>query len=180
MEIRFVTQNEHKVTEVQKILDCVKVIHCPITINEIQTEDVDAIVKDKIIKAFNKIGKPVFIEHTCLYLKGLNDFPGGLTQIFWDKLQADNFSSLVNKLSSSTVKAKTLIGYCDGYKIYTFDGAVSGTICQEPRGNRDFQWDCVFVPDGHKDTFAEMGNKKNNISMRKIAFAKFNDFLKGK
>ena len=38
---------------------------------EIQTEDIQDIVRDKVLKAFNMIGRPVFIEHTGLYIKGL-------------------------------------------------------------------------------------------------------------
>jgi XTP/dITP diphosphohydrolase len=27
--------------------------------------------------------------------------------------------------------------------------------------------DCIFIPDGESETFAEMGDRKNEISMRK-------------
>ena len=56
-----------------------------------------------------------------------------------------------------------------------------GCQCNEtstdPRGNREFQWDCVFIPKGYEETFAEMGKKKNEISMRKLAFDSFREFL---
>ena len=110
----------------------------------------------------------------------MNGFPGGLTQIFWDKLQADKFSEIVSKMSDQTVEAKTVIGYCTGKKIYKFEGVIKGKISDLPKGSKDFQWDCVFIPDGYSQTFAEMGDRKNSISMRKIAFDKFADFLKGK
>ena len=45
------------------------------------------------------------------------------------------------------------------------------------RGNRDFQWDCVFQPDTYDKTFAEMGEQKNTISMRKIALEKLRNYL---
>ncbi|HHF8283696.1 TPA: non-canonical purine NTP pyrophosphatase, partial [Klebsiella pneumoniae] len=41
----------------------------------------------------------------------------------------------------------------------------------------DFQWDCIFIPDGESETFAEMGDRKNEISMRKKAFDKFKEYL---
>lgn len=44
-------------------------------------------------------------------------------------------------------------------------------------GPRDFQWDCIFIPDGESETFAEMGDRKNEISMRKKAFDKFKEYL---
>lgn len=182
MEVRFLSSNKYKVKEVSSILDQIDVRVLPIgdKIEEIQTDDVYRLVRDKTLKAFGKIGRPIFVEHTGLHLPGLSSLPGGLTQVFWDALQADSFVSLVGGLSSRKVVAKTVIGYCDAQQIHYFDGEVSGTVSIEPLGSRDFQWDCVFVPDGYSKTFAELGeDKKNEISMRRIALDKFSKFLKG-
>ncbi|HFM4266346.1 TPA: non-canonical purine NTP pyrophosphatase, partial [Escherichia coli] len=116
-------------------------------------------------------------EHTGLYIESLNGFPGGLTQIFWDKLQADKFSQLLGTSENPRLVAKTIIGYCDSMKIYIFEGETQGTISPVPKGPRDFQWDCIFIPDGESETFAEMGDRKNEISMRKKAFDKFKEYL---
>jgi len=178
MQIRFVTNNDHKLKEVQSLLNEVTVIPAKLKIEEIQTDNVEKLVKDKLLKAFRKVGRPVFVEHTGLYIDSLNGFPGGLTQEFWDKLEADRFSKLLGSLEDTMATAVTTIGYCDGKKIHFFDGKVDGKIPPAPRGNTEFQWDCVFIPNGFEQTFAELGEKKNEISMRKIAFDKFNTFLK--
>lgn len=34
-------------------------------------------------------------------------------------------------------------------------------------------WDCVFIPEGHSRTFAELGAEKDKISMRRLALDKF-------
>ncbi len=180
MKIGFVSRNKFKVTEVQEILSSagVEVIAFHHMLEELQTEDVDKLVRDKLIKAFSLVGRPVFVEHTGLYLKQLNDLPGGLTQIFWDKLEANLFSTLFSTPTNNEVLAKTVIGYCDGQKIHLFSGEVKGSIAPSPRGSQDFQWDCVFVPEGADETFSEMGKRKNTISMRKKAFDGFIEFLK--
>ncbi|MBJ7537768.1 non-canonical purine NTP pyrophosphatase [Marinomonas transparens] len=179
MEINFVTKNPYKFLEVEAILGGVgvSIVHAPLTIHEIQTEDINLIVRDKALKAFSKVGRPVFIEHTGLYIDSLQGFPGGLTQVFWDKLKAEKFSELFGGLENTLLTAKTVIAFCDAKKVYTFEGAIEGNIAPEPRGSRDFQWDCVFIPKGFQDTFAEMGEKKNEISMRKLAFDNFRNFL---
>ncbi len=179
MEINFVTKNPHKAREVEAILGNigVSIVHAPLTIHEIQTEDINHIVRDKALKAFTQVGRPVFIEHTGLYIDSLGGFPGGLTQVFWDKLEAKKFTELFGALEDTSLTAKTVIAFCDAKKVYTFEGAVDGNIAPEPRGNRDFQWDCVFIPKGFEVTFAEMKEKKNEISMRKKAFDKFREFL---
>ncbi|MDO6514400.1 non-canonical purine NTP pyrophosphatase [Neptuniibacter sp. 2_MG-2023] len=179
MDIRFVTKNPHKAQEVETILSGlgVSIIPTPLEIHEIQTEDIYDIARDKILKAFKQISRPVFVEHTGLYIDSLKGFPGGLTQVFWDKLEADNFSKLLGQLDNTDLKAKTVIAYCDSKKLHIFEGVVEGNIAPEPRGNRDFQWDCVFIPKGYDQTYAELGDIKNDISMRKIAFDRFRDFL---
>ncbi|MGB5965455.1 MAG: non-canonical purine NTP pyrophosphatase [Sulfurimonadaceae bacterium] len=178
MQIRFVTNNPYKLKEVKSMIDAAEIVAAKLKIEEIQTDDVEKLVKDKLLKAFKKVGRPVFVEHTGLYLESLNSFPGGLTQIFWDKLKAEKFSKLLGTLETTKAIAKTTIGYCDGKKIHFFEGEIAGKISPEPRGERDFQWDCVFIPDGEEMTFAELGDRKNDISMRQIAFEKFNEYLK--
>lgn len=180
MKIRFMSGNVHKITEVQRILGPagVEVVSVSKKIEELQTEDVERLVRDKVIKAFGAIGRPLFVEHTGLYLKGLNELPAGLTQIFWDRLEADRFAKLVAGLGDDRVTAKTVLGYCDGRQIHIFEGAIKGTVPPVPAGPADFQWDCVFVPDGYSETFAQMGAAKDTISMRRLALDKFAAHLK--
>ena len=144
-----------------------------IKIDEIQSENAEKIVRDKVLKAFKAIKRPVFVEHTGLYIEDFGNLPGGLTQIVWDSLQADKFCDYFGTRKNTKAKAKTIIGYCDGKKIFSFEGSISGNISNKPIGDRAFQWDCVFIPDGYTKTFAELGDTKNEISMRKIALENF-------
>ena len=90
MKIRFASINQQKIREVREILEPsgIEVKPFPIRIEELRTEDLYQLVSDKLLVAFKMIGKPVFVEHTGLFINSLNGFPGGLTQIFWDRLQA--------------------------------------------------------------------------------------------
>lgn len=76
--------------------------------------------------------------------------------------------------------AKTVVGFCDGREIRLFSGEIDGTIVNPPRGNRAFQWDCIFQPEGFNETFAEMGDRKKDISMRKKALEKLKVYLEAK
>jgi XTP/dITP diphosphohydrolase len=167
--------NEHKIAEVVRILGPIEVEVVPVSkkIEELQTEDVQKLVRDKVTKAFEIIGRPLFVEHTGLHLAGLNGLPGGLTQIFWDRLQADDFTRLVSGLVSNVVLAKTVLGYCDGKAIHLFEGETHGTVPSAPAGPREFQWDCAFVPEGSTQTFAQMGLWKDTFSMRRKALELF-------
>jgi XTP/dITP diphosphohydrolase len=179
-EVRFVSSNPYKIDEARVILSTrnINVVPSPIKIEELQTIDTEKLVHDKVLKALGEIGRPLFVEHTGLYLEHLNGLPGGLTQIFWDSLQADRFAELFGKLApNKRAQARTFISYCDGRTIVDFDGVVNGMITPEPRGARDFQWDCVFEPEGFTETFAEMGSKKNEISMRRAALDGLADYI---
>jgi XTP/dITP diphosphohydrolase len=173
MKIRFLSNNPYKIAEVKRILTGVDVVPVEEKIEELQTEDVERLVHDKLIKAFGMIGRPLFVEHTGLYLKDLGGLPAGLTQIFWDNLKAERFVSLADGLEDRALTAKTVIAYCDGKRIHRFEGSIDGTVATAPVGPSEFQWDCVFVPSGYDKTFAELGAVKDEISMRRQALDKF-------
>ena len=179
MEIYFLSSNKYKIKGVSDILGSTntQIKSFNKKINEIQSDDMIEIVTDKVIKGFKEIGRPVIVEQTGLLIEDFGNLPGGLTQIFWDSLQADNFSEFFSKEGTASATAKTIVAFCDGKKISTFEGEIKGTIVSPPRGNRDFQWDCVFQPEGYDKTFADMGLKKNDISMRKEALYKLKSFL---
>ena len=84
---------------------------------------------EKALKAFKMIGRPLFVEHTGLFIDKINQLPGGLTQVFWDKLQADKFAELFGAdVGESKAKAITTICYIDGKNTHIFDGEVEGSI----------------------------------------------------
>ena len=181
MDIRFVTSSKQKFREMDNILSKseINIIHIDYNIDELQTDNIEKLVKDKALKAFRRVGKPLIVEHTGLFIKSLNGFPAGLTQIFWDTIGADKFSSTFNNSNNKTIKAKTIIGYCDGKKIYFFSGVTKGTISKTVQGDATkLKWDTIFIPNGYNQTFAQMGKKKNKISMRRKAFDKLLKFIK--
>lgn len=182
MELRFLSSNKCKIAEIQELLTPhkVKVIPYSRKIEELQTKDSRKLIRHKILDAFSIIGRPMFVEHTGLHLEYLNDLPGGLTQVFWDSLEADRFCELFGQTKNTKAVAMTTIGFCDGHQLYYFDGQVAGQIACEPMGSREFQWDCVFIPDNYDKTFAQLGSEKNKISMRRKAIDEFISFLRKK
>ncbi|MDN7134551.1 non-canonical purine NTP pyrophosphatase [Pseudidiomarina terrestris] len=177
--LRFVSRNEYKIQEMGQFFhdSAIEVIPVKNKLEELQTTDIEKLVKDKAVKAFKLIGRPLFVEHTGLKLEYLNGYPGGLTQILWDSLEADKFCELFGQTDRNKLSAETVIGYVDGRCFHLFKGEVRGTVSATPRGDRSFQWDCVFIPEEETRTFSEMGVAKNEISMRNIAVKKFIAFL---
>lgn len=66
----------------------------------------------------------------------------------------------------------------EGRVLEIFYGTVPGSIIREPRGERGFGYDPVFIPEGYTQTFAELGDAvKNAISHRAAAIAQLRDYL---
>jgi XTP/dITP diphosphohydrolase len=178
MSLLFVSRNKHKHFEATNVLGTlgISVEANHLEIHELQTVDTEALVRDKATRAFASLGRPLFVEHTGLYLDALSGFPGGLTQIFWDTVKKERFAELFAS-ETNVAKAVTHIGYVDGWRIHIFRGEIEGRIVSPPRIDHGFQWDCVFRPTGFDQTFSEMGKKKNEISMRGIALEKLCHYL---
>jgi XTP/dITP diphosphohydrolase len=66
MELRFVSRNAFKLAEAKTILQPVGVEVIPLkqTIEELQTVDASRLVCDKALRAFAKIGRELFVEHS--------------------------------------------------------------------------------------------------------------------
>lgn len=180
MKIRFASVNEQKIRDAREFLEQsgIEIISFPVRIIEQQTEDLHQLVSDKLMSAFKLIGKPVFVEHSGLFINSLNGFPGGLTQTFWNRLHAVRFSELIGTLDDPSAVARSVIGYCDGRKRHFFEGKVTGRISREPAGSEGFEWDNVCIPDGHSCTLAELGGVHNELSMRKQALDALIDHLR--
>jgi XTP/dITP diphosphohydrolase len=180
MELRFLTRNEGKFRELTNIIDSGKhtLIQDATEIHELQTENMNALVRDKAIKAFHIVRRPLIVDHTGLQFDLLNGFPSGLTSVFYDKLKPNGIAKIIGRSANPKVTAITLIAYCDSRKIELFEGKIHGLVPEQPRGDEGFQWDNVFIPEGYNKTFAELGNRiKNEISMRRLAFDKLAKFL---
>lgn len=62
---------------------------------------------------------------------------------------------------------------------HVFSGSCEGRLLREPRGGAGFGYDPLFVPDGHTQSYAEIGDaEKNRISHRARAWAQFAEWLR--
>ena len=76
MKLTFITNNEHKLKEVQALFSTtgIHVLQDKQKIEELQTQNESKLVKDKLLKAFSLSGRPVFVEHTSLHIEHLMIF----------------------------------------------------------------------------------------------------------
>jgi len=173
--VYFITGNQNKLKEVQAIISGVEGIEMDLP--EIQSLDPQEIITEKLKEAVKEKEGSYFVEDTALYLDCLNGFPGPLIKWFLDRLGNKGIYDLVSNYENHNVVVKAVVGYSNGQDIHFFVGEVKGSIVA-PRGESDFGFDPIFLPDGHDKTFAEMSSEeKNKISHRQQALMKFKEFL---
>ena len=165
--IKFITGNKNKFKEAIKFLS--ELEQFDVDLPEIQEIDAHKIIEAKLLSAREMFGGEFIVEDTSLHIDCLGGLPGPLIKWFEKSLGNDGIWELVSKYDNHSARAKVTIGHIDRSKNITFfEGAMDGTIVS-PRGNNDFGWSPIFVPNGQNKTYAQMtSEEKNKISMRKL------------
>jgi|TARA_Y100000310_G_scaffold267909_1_gene280229 non-canonical purine NTP pyrophosphatase (RdgB/HAM1 family) len=175
--IAFVTSNKNKVKEVEDILG-IKLAWRDIDVDEIQDMDLLKIVEHKAKQAYSVINKPVIVEDVGFYIDDWGGFPGPFIKWLHGTMGYDVFPKRISKSNRKAVW-KIMYGYYDGRKFYSFLGSLKGSIANHQKGNNGWGFDVIFVPVGHTQTLAQMGEEeKNKISARKKALMKLKKFLR--
>ncbi len=122
-----------------------------------------------------------FVEQAGLIIPAWQGLPGGLTGAFMQQTGPAGICRMMRSFTGSerAATASVVIGYLDAQGCsHIFSGDIRGTIAEQPRGDPAFGWDCIFVPEQHTRTFAEMtAREKQRLSMRRIAGQKLADHL---
>ena len=189
MTLVFASNNQHKVREINSILDNNITLLSLSDINMIEDipEDEPLIEGNALFKAryiHNATGLNVFADDTGLEIEALNGLPGVHSARFAgeSKDSSANIGKVLSLLAGKEnrkARFRTVIALIFEKKEYLFEGIVSGTLINDKRGNEGFGYDPIFIPEGKSQTFAEMSlSEKNKISHRARAFEKLKEFLK--
>jgi inosine/xanthosine triphosphate pyrophosphatase family protein len=118
-----------------------------VPIQEILDVDLTTMVSAEVVSAYCQLKVPCIVEHAGLIFDDYKDrsYPGGLTKPMWDTLR-ERFVEETHS-AGRRATARAVVAYCDGMHVKTFIGERAGTIADQPRGNRKFYWDTVFIPD---------------------------------
>jgi XTP/dITP diphosphohydrolase len=178
----FVTTNEHKHREVERILgvELERAALSPRDIPEVQTLDFAEVAAHKARSAYDLLGRPpypVLVEDSGIVVGGWNGLPGALTKWF---LASVGNEGLLEMLCGGDRRARAVcaVAVTDaGGEVRVFQGEVSGEIAPSPRGAGGFGWDPIFIPEGAELTYAEMGEAKNRDSHRARAFRRVRAWL---
>jgi XTP/dITP diphosphohydrolase len=184
----FATNNPHKIEEVKQILgNSIEVISVSeIGFTDDIPEDYETLEENASQKAwyiFNRFGLPCIADDTGLEVEALNGEPGVRSARYAGngRTAADNITKLLEKLkreANRKARFRTVVSLVDKGQEFRFEGIVNGTIVDELMGSSGFGYDPIFIPEGYKQTFAQMPlDLKNSISHRGRAIEKLRKFL---
>jgi XTP/dITP diphosphohydrolase len=188
MKLIFATNNSHKLREVKEILGhdfpllSLKDADIDADIPETgETLEENAVQKARFI--YERTGQNCFADDTGLEIDALGGRPGVYSARYAG--EGCNFHDNVVKVlkemeGMENRKACFRCVICliiDG-KEHLFEGRIDGMILTEEHGEGGFGYDPVFLPDGQKQSFAQMPPYlKNGISHRGRAMMKMLRFL---
>ena len=79
---------------------------------------------------------------------------------------------------SGKIESASPVCFADEYEAQIYDGACEGRIQLTASGHGGFGYDPLFIPDGYKQSFAELGEDvKNHLSHRAKALAKLKNYF---
>lgn len=194
MQCVFASSNKNKIAELKAILPSSLELSSlsDIGISEEIPEPGTTIKENAFLKAqyvveylkTNQKNLIVFADDSGLEVEALNLAPGVYSARYAGvpKNDAANNLKLLQELKNVTkrnARFVTVIALIMDNEVHYFEGDIKGTIAYEERGKSGFGYDPLFIPQGYRSTFAELGTEvKNSISHRAMAINKMTLFLK--
>ena len=180
-DVVFVTGNKNKAKHLADLLG-IEIEYQSAELSEIQSMDVEEVAKDKAIRAYESIGRPVLVEDQAVYLTALGGFPGPFVKFMVESSGGiESIARILDGYEDRSCIAKDIFVYYDGTSLTTFVGEYGGIIAKEPRGDGGWGWDPVYCPDGFDGkTSAELTKEEYEEVYLKIKpIAKVSEFLRG-
>ena len=177
----FASNNAHKLAEVRQILAPRTVLSLSDIgfVGEIEetgeTLEANSLIKARaVVDWLAERGRQewVFADDTGLEIEALGGAPGVRTARWAGEpaCDANNRRKALAELqgkSNRNARFRTVITLMRGEEVYQVEGEVRGTLIKTEHGDHGFGYDPIFVPEGYKETFAQLPQEvKNSISHR--------------
>jgi len=143
-----------------------------VDLQEIQSDLIEEIAKEKAKSAFLQIGKPVIVEDDGLFIDALKGFPGQYSSHAFKTIGNNGILNLLAGSSDRSALFLSLIAFHDGKNVSISEGRIEGKISDKITEG-GWGYDPIFVPAGTSLTFAQLKEKKNEYSHRKKALDNF-------
>ena len=132
----FCSENPEKFSNAELVCEQygIELEQAKLSINEIQSEDGDEIVVDKLNKAYAILKKPMVVSDDSWQISGLNGFPGPYMKSINHWFTPEDFLRLTLSLEDRSVYLIQRLGYKDENVSKIFTRKTKGTILREIKG----------------------------------------------
>lgn len=176
-ELTFITGNKNKAEQLGQYLNF-NAKYTSLDIPEIQSLDLEEVAAVKAKSAYGILNAPVLVEDTSLRFEAFNGLPGTLIKWFFESVGNNGLCKMLDGYENRLAVAETCFALCDENGVHLFKGTYKGRVADFPRGETDFGWNPIFIPDGEVQTWAEMDfEQRAKTSMRRLAIEKLQVFL---
>ena len=193
MRLIFASNNQHKIEELKAFagkqsdsyrIEIVSLKDAGIDIDIPEPHDtLEENASEKSWTIYKLTGNDCFSEDTGLEIEALNGEPGVKSARYAGDGRSfkDNIEKVLTKLAKQpnrNARFRAVISLIiDGIETQ-FQGICKGKILEAPQGTEGFGYDLIFIPDGSKQSFAEMTvEEKNRFNHRAKAAVKLVAFL---
>lgn len=197
LELVLASRNDGKVRELARLLEGLPVVVRSlgeVGITDDLREDGETFAANalqKVDQVVARTGRACLADDSGLEVSALGGAPGVFSARFAGEPRDDGrnnrklLAALASVVEPRRARFRCTVAFADpegplGARREVFEGACEGRILTAPRGSSGFGYDPLFVPDGHDETFAELGPKpKDRVSHRGRAMRAFRDWLAG-
>ncbi len=155
------TSNHQKAHEIAEALKPygIQVVAKNIEVDEIQSTEIAAVVRDKVEKAYAKVKRPVIVDDTGIFFVGYKSFPGVLSRYAFMTLGFKGLFRLIQPGQRAYFCSYIALKTSAHAKPILFKGVCKGRLIRELRGQRKrkMPYDNIFIPDGDTKTFSQLG-----------------------
>lgn len=137
--IYFATTNKDKIQIAQTVCSEVNLVVNPVSleIDEIQGEDSEMIVNNKVQRAYEQLKMPVVVSDDTWNIPSLNGFPGAYMKSINHWFTPDDFLRLMKNVEDRRIILHQYLAYTDGNMTEVFKNEIPGIIIEESRGKND-------------------------------------------
>lgn len=174
-KIIFASTNEGKYKEILSILrdSGIDIDFVRFKSTEIQSEILEDVALEKSKVAYEKIGQPLIVEDTGLFINSLNGFPGPYSSYVFQTIGNMGILDLLSNKKNRSALFRTVIAYNDGNVKMTFTGETKGVISDRITEG-GWGYDPIFTPEGSSFTYGQQGiTNKISVSHRTRALNRF-------
>lgn len=182
-KIIYLTSNPYKAEEANRHLVKrygfeVEIKNPDFEIIEIQAKSSIDVVKYSVCYAVEKLGHPVLLSDTSLYIDFLGGLPGPYNAYFDKQIGVEKFLKMMKEVNNRKARLEHSFGFCEPNKEpVIFSGGSTGIIAKELRGSMGSWHDLFYIPDGETQTLSEL-REKDELYEAKFLGTAIDDFAK--